>query len=153
MSAHGLPARLPHFQLADQFGRERDERTYRGVPVIVVAGNREGAKGVALWTAALRDVIRQESDTRVLPVADLGGVPRMIRGMVSRMLPRDAAHWCALDWDGQLAARIRGDRNQLVAAVYGADGTLRAWSALPLDIVERAILARLVQGATEPRME
>lgn len=153
MSAHGPPARLPHFQLVDQFGRERDERTYRGVPMIVVAGNREGAKGVALWTAALRDVIRQESDTRVLPVADLGGVPRMIRGMVSRMLSRDPTHWCALDWDGQVGAHVRGAHGPLVAAAYGADGTLRAWSALSLVIVERAILARLVQGATEPRME
>lgn len=153
MSAHGPPARLPHFQLADQFGRERDERTYRGVPVIVVAGDREGAKGVALWTAALRDVIRRESDTQVLPVADLGGVPRMIRGMVSRMLPRDPAHWCALDWDGQVGAHIRGDHGPLVAAVHGADGSLRAWSALSLDTVERAMLARLVQGATELRTE
>ena len=148
-SVHRPPSRLPHFQLADQFGRERDELTYDGIPVIVVAGNREGAKGAALWTAALRDVIRSASDTKVLSVADLGGVPRMLRRSVSRMLPRDPAHWCALDWDGQIGARIRRDHGPVVEAAYGTDGMLRVWAALPLDMVDRAILAKLVQGAAD----
>lgn len=148
-TVHRPPSRLPHFQLADQFGRERDELTYEGIPVIVVAGNREGAKGVALWTAALREVIRSTSVTEVLSVADLGGVPRMLRRSVSRMLPRDPAHWCALDWDGQIGARIRRDHGPAVAASYGADAMLRVWSALPLDLVDRVILAKLVQGAEE----
>lgn len=150
MRRHGPPSRLPRFRLADQFGRERDELTYAGIPVIVVAGDRAGAKGVALWTEALRAVIRDASETQVLSVADLGGVPRMLRRMVGRMLSRDPAHWCALDWDGQLGARIRGGIEPAVAAAYGADGTLRVWSALPLGGVERVILAQLVQGAAEP---
>lgn len=149
-SVHRPPSRLPHFQLADQFGHVRDELTYEGIPVIIVAGNREGAKGVAMWTAAFRDVIRAASKTEVLSVADLGGVPRMLRRSVSRMLPRDPAHWCALDWDGQLGARIRRDHGPVVAAAYGTDGMLRVWSALSLDVVDRAILAKLVQGATDP---
>ena len=33
--------RLPAFSLADQFGRELDEMTYEGVPVIVVVGDRK----------------------------------------------------------------------------------------------------------------
>ena len=43
MRRHGPPSRLPRFRLADQFGRERDELTYAGIPVIVVAGDRAGA--------------------------------------------------------------------------------------------------------------
>ena len=149
MTDPGPPARLPGFLLADQFGRELDEQTYAGVPVIVVVGNREGARGVALWTAALRDVSGEERDTAVLPVADLGGVPRLVRRMVARLLPRDAAHWCALDWDGQLGALIRREHRALVAAVYGADGRLRTWGALPHDAVDRAMLVTLVEGAED----
>ena len=141
------PRRLPDFALADQFGRKVDTTTYDGVPLIVVVGNREGATGVALWTAALRAVIGEEGDTHVLPVAELGGVPRMLRRMVSRLLPRDREQWCALDWDGQIGAPIRGTEGPLVAAAYGADRLLRVWFPLPGDTVESALLVKLVEGA------
>ena len=141
------PPRLPDFALADQFGREVDTTTYAGVPLIVVVGNREGATGVALWTAALRGVIGEEGDVHVLPVAELGGVPRMLRRMVKRLLPRDPAQWCALDWDGQIGAPIRGTAGPVVAAAYGADRALRTWTALPVETVESTLLVRLVEGA------
>ena len=141
------PRRLPDFSLTDQFGRELDARTYEGVPLIVVVGNREGAQGVALWTAALRAVIGDDNNTHVLPVAEVGNVPRMLRRMVRRMLPRDEDQWCALDWDGQIGARIRGNAGPLVAAAYSADHALRTWTALPVDTVESALLVKLAEGA------
>lgn len=140
------PARLPDFRLADQFGREVDEATYAGVPVVLVVGDREGAPGVALWTAALRAVIGHDR-TGVLPIADLRGVPRILRGMVRRLLPADADHWCAIDWDGLLGAPVRGAHGPLVAAAYGRDRALRTWEVLPLDTVESGILVRLVERA------
>ena len=102
---------------------------------------------MALWTAALRAVIGEDSNTHVLPVAELGNVPRILRRMVSRLLPREEAQWCALDWDGQLGAPIRGTAGPLVAAAYGADRMLRVWTRLPGNTVESAILVRLVEGA------
>ena len=146
-SAHGPPARLPDFALADQFGRKVDRATYKGVPLIIVVGNREGAHGVALWTASLRAVIGDASATQVLPIADLGGVPRIVRAMVSRLLPRDPAQWCALDWDGQIGAPIRRTHGPLVAATFGANRALRVWMALSRDIVESATLVTLVESA------
>ena len=142
------PPRLPDFALADQFGREVDTTTYEGVPLIVVVGNSEGAAGVAMWTAALRAVIGQEGDTHVMPVAELGGVPRMLRRMVKRLLPRDPAQWCALDWDGQLGAPIRGADGPIAAAAYGADRTLRLWTPLPMT-VDSALLIALVEAAAQ----
>lgn len=140
------PGRLPDFLLADQFGRELDEETFRGVPLIVVVGDRDGASGAARWTAALR-AEAGDGEVHVMPVADLCGVPRMLRRMISRLLPRDPAHWCALDWDGQLGAPIRGAHGPLVAAVYGADGVLRAWTVLRADAVSAAMVAKLVARA------
>ena len=141
------PRKLPNFALADQFGRELGTTTYEGAPLIVVVGNREGATGVALWTAALRSVLGQDSNTHVLPVAELGNVPRILRRMVSRLLPREQSQWCALDWDGQLGAPIRGTAGPLAAAAYGADHMLRVWTRLPGDAVESALLVKLVEGA------
>ena len=143
----GPPARLPAFVLADQFGGKVNDEAYRGVPLIVVVGNRTGAGGVALWTASLRAVIGPTSETHVLPVADLRGVPRMLRRMVSRLLPREPAHWCALDWDGQIGAPIRREEGPLVAAAFGATRELRVFAALPLDTVDSATLVILVEGA------
>jgi len=132
--------------LADQFGRGVDQATYARVPVVLVVGNREGAPGVALWTAALRAVIGD--DTGVLPIADLRGVPRVLRRMVRRLLPTDPAHWCAIDWEGVLGAPVRGAHGPLVAAAYGRDGMLRTWEVLPLDSVESGIMVRLVGRAS-----
>ena len=147
VSAQSPPTRFPDFALADQFGRDIDDQTYSGAPLIVVVGNRDGARGVALWTASLRAAIGEVSDTRVLPVADLKGVPRMLRKLVGRLLPRDPAHWCALDWDGQLGAPIRQGRAALVAAAFGANRQLRVWTALPPETVESATMATLVAQA------
>ena len=141
------PARLPDFVLADQFGREVDQATYARVPVVLVVGDREGAPGVALWTAALRAVIGDD-DTGVLPIADLRGVPRVLRRMVRRLLPTNAAHWCAIDWEGVLGAPVRGAHGPLVAAAYGRDRMLRTWEVLPLDTVESGIMVRLVGRAS-----
>lgn len=141
------PPVLPLFSLADQFGRKLDTATFDGVPLIVVVGNREGAPGVALWTAALRAVIGDEGDTHVLPVAEVHGVPRMLRRMVRRLLPRDPAQWCAVDWDGQLGARIRGTSAPLVAAAYDANRALRTWTPLPVTTVEDTLLVALVEAA------
>ena len=141
------PARLPAFQLHDQFGRAMERGAFDGCPLIVMVGSREGAAGVARWTAALRVQLGGGSVTAVLPVADLVGVPRMIRGLVLRLLPRDPAHWCAIDWDGQLGARVRGELGPLVAAVYHVDGTLATWAALPPDDIDRELLLTLVDSA------
>ena len=146
--AGGPPAKRPAFVLGDQFGRELESSTYDGAPLIVVAGNREGAGGVALWTAALRAVIGDDGGVDVLPVADLRGVPRLVRKLVGRLLPRDPAHWCALDWDGQLGALVRGEHGPLVAASYDGAGMLRTWSVLPLETVESALMVRLVESAS-----
>ena len=147
VTAQGPPTRYPDFALADQFGRDIDDGTYAGVPLIVVVGNRDGARGVALWTASLRAVVGGTNDTQVLPVADLKGVPRMLRRMVGRLLPRDPAHWCALDWDGQLGAPIRQGRGALVAAAFDANRQLRVWTALPVETVESDTIATLVAQA------
>ena len=141
------PARLPAFQLHDQFGRAMERVAFEGCPLVVVVGSREGSAGVALWTDALRTELGTASVASVLPVADLVGVPRMIRGLVLRMLPRDPEHWCAIDWDGQLGARIRSELGPLVAAVYDADGILTTWAVLPPDTIDRALLLTLVHSA------
>lgn len=146
-ASHAPPSRVPFFRLSDQFGRDIDATLYTGVPLIIVAGNREGAGGVALWTAAFRAEIGDQGGASVLPVADLGGVPRVVRRLVRRLLPREPAHWCAIDWDGQVGAPVRGAHGPLVAAAYGEDGALRMWEVLPLDIAEPAMLARLI-GST-----
>ena len=140
------PSWVPSFRLSDQFRREIDATLYAGVPLIIVAGNRQGAGGVALWTAALRAEIGDGGRANVLPVADLGGVPRAVRGLVRRLLPRDPAHWCAIDWDGQVGGPVRGDHGPLVAAAYGADGSLRLWEVLPFDVADPAMRDRLIES-------
>lgn len=98
--------------------------------------------------ARLPNFLLADQFGRVLDEETYRGVPRMLRRMIGRLLPRDPAHWCALDWEGQLGAPIRGAHGPLVAAVYGADGVRRTWTALRADAVSSAIVAKLVERAT-----
>ena len=69
--------------------------------------------------------------------------------MVSRLLPRDPAQWCALDWDGQIGAPIRGSAGPVVAAAYGVDRVLRLWTPLPVTTVEGTLLVTLAEAAAQ----
>lgn len=144
--ADAPPPRLPGFSLRDQFDRPHASASLGGAPVIVVVTSRAGSKALAGWMRQLH-VAAQGSTVQVLPVGDMKGAPRLVRGIIRSTLPKDSLQWLALDWDGQLAAPVRGERGELVAAVYGADGALRGWEALPLSGVDATIAARLVQRA------
>lgn len=144
--ADAPPPRLPGFSLKDQFDRPHASTSLGGAPVIVVVTSRAGSKAIAGWMRQLH-VAAQGSTVQVLPVGDMKGAPRFVRGFIRSTLPKDARQWLALDWDGQLAAPVRGERGELVAAAYDADGELRAWESLPLSGVDAHVASRLVQRA------
>jgi hypothetical protein len=141
--APGVPERLPSYQLLDQFNRlVADSSLARRASIIIVAG-RSGAEAAERWTTRLRELLAPSGPT-VVPVADLAGAPRMLRGFIRSMFPRDSSAGVALDWEGVIGRPIRGDRAPLIAAVYGADGRLREWMSLSTRTEDPLVLRRLV---------
>ena len=138
-----VPDRLPTYRLLDQFNRlVTDSTLARRASVIVVAG-RTGAEAAERWTQRIRAALTP-SGPSVIPVADLAGAPRLLRGLIRGMFPRDSSAAVALDWEGVIGRPIRGDRAPLIAAVYGADGRLREWMSLSTKTEDLGTLQRIV---------
>jgi hypothetical protein len=138
-----VPDQLPTYRLLDQFNRlVTDSSISRRASIIIVAG-RNGAAAAERWTQRIRAALTP-SGPSVIPVADLAGAPRLLRGLIRGMFPKDSSAAVALDWDGVIGRPIRGDRAPLIAAVYGADGRLREWMSLSTKTEDIATLQRLV---------
>jgi hypothetical protein len=138
-----VPEQLPSYRLLDQFNRlVTDSSISRRASIIIVAG-RSGSAAAERWTQRIRAALTP-SGPAVIPVADLAGAPRFLRGVIRGMFPKDSSVGVALDWDGIIGRPVRGDRIPLVAAVYGADGRLREWMSLSTKTEDLATLQRLV---------
>jgi len=138
-----VPEWLPTYRLLDQFNRLiTDSALTRRASIIIVA-SRNGAAAAERWTQSLRAALTPSGPT-VIPVADLVGAPRMLRGLIRGMFPKDSSAGVALDWEGVIGRPIRGDRAPLIAAVYGADGRLKEWMTLSTKSEDVATLRRLV---------
>ena len=138
-----VPEQLPAYRLLDQFNRlVTDSSISRRASIIIVAG-RNGAAAAERWTQRIRAALTP-SGPSVIPVADLVGAPRILRGFIRGMFPKDTSAAVALDWEGVIGRPIRGDRAPLIAAVYGADGRLREWMTLSTKTEDIATLQRLV---------
>jgi hypothetical protein len=143
------PAVLPAVTLRDQFDVLTVLPPQPGRPVVVLASARAGKDAAARWQRRLQDV-GATAGVQVVSVADLAGVPRLLRGMIRRVLPSDTAARVLLDWEGALARRVRGERAPLVAAAYGADRGLKGWEALSLEREDAAVTRRLMAALREP---
>lgn len=135
------------FRLRDQFGRVHDAADYRGRTVYLVGAGRGGRTSATAWAAALGPLARG-ADGRggaVVPIADLQGVPRLLRGLVRGRFPRAPGTAVLLDWDGAVSQRLGFDPAQSTVLVLAPDGrpVLRA----DVSGVDTAAAASFVQRA------
>ncbi|AMW04442.1 hypothetical protein GEMMAAP_05485 [Gemmatimonas phototrophica] len=148
-SRHEPPGVLPAVTLRDQFDGRTVLSSPPGRPVVLLASTRAGKDAAARWQRCLQDV-GATAGVRVVSVADLAGVPRLLRGIIRGVMPSDTAARVLLDWEGTLARRVRGDAAPLVAAAYGTDGRLTGWEALSLEREDPAVAQRLLAGLRGP---
>ena len=123
---------LLEFRLHDQFGQVHDAATYRGRTLIVVAAGRGGRDAGTAWVEHLRALQDSARDDAVLPalpvvaIADLRGVPRLLRRLVRGRFPEDRRRAVLLDWDGALARRFGLDVDRCTLLVVGPSGRAHA---------------------------
>ena len=100
------PARtLIPYQLEDQFRRVHIRADHLRRPVLVVAGDRHGSaygeRSVWAFVHALERI--DSARVEVVGVADLRGIPRLLRGFVRGKFARSTHEPVLLDWDGIFA--------------------------------------------------
>ncbi len=138
------------FRLHDQFGRVHEAATYRGQPLIVVGAGRGGRDAGTAWVEQLRAMQGGPDAAGALPagalpvvaVADLRGVPRLLRRLVRGRFPEDRARAVLLDWEGSLARRFGFDSERCTLLVVGPGGRahLRTTSAAVDTALARTLL-------------
>jgi hypothetical protein len=121
------------FHLHDQFGRVHDAETYRGRALLLVGAGRAGRAAGTAWVGALRGLQGDSAGAVAIPdvipvvaVADLRGVPRLLRRMVRGRFPDDRRQPVLLDWDGALARRLGFEPERCTILVVGPDGGVYA---------------------------
>lgn len=99
-------AGLIDFALADQFGREHRRAEYEGGVLVVVGADRGGSAHVAGWLELARrglEDLDAATRLRALGVADLRGIPALVRPVVRAALARAVDRPVLLDWEGRFA--------------------------------------------------
>ncbi len=144
----GPPPSLPTVVLQDQFDVQTDVSVPHSPAILLVAG-RAGSAAMKRWMLVMREAAPAH-EVRVIPIADLKGAPFFIKGRIKASMPKDTTVRILLDWDGRLARVVRGDRGDLVAAVYGGDGKLRKWEALSTKGEDAGVAQALVRSAQTP---
>jgi hypothetical protein len=120
------------FRLRDQFGRVHDAADYRGRVLILVGAGRGGRAAGTAWVDALRGLQPDSAATAAIPVvavADLRGVPRLLRRVVRGRFPDDPRRAVLLDWDGALARRLDFHAERCTIVLVGPDGRPGAWTS------------------------
>jgi hypothetical protein len=135
------------FRLSDQFGRVHEAAAYRGRPMILVGAGRAGRAAGTAWVETLRGLQPDSAAATAIPVvavADLRGVPRLLRRFVRGRFPDDRREAVLLDWDGTLARRLGFDAERCTIVIVGPDGRpgARTSSATVDTVVARELLGQ-----------
>jgi hypothetical protein len=113
------------FRLSDQFGRVHDAAEYRGRAMILVGAGRGGRAAGTAWVEALRGLQADSAEAATIPVvavADLRGVPRLLRRLARGRFPDDPRQAVLLDWNGTLARRLGFDAERCTIVLVGPEG-------------------------------
>ena len=136
------------FRLTDQFGTVHEAARYRGRPLLLVGAGRAGRAAGTAWVGTLRELQGDSADARggaipVVAVADLRGVPRLLRRMVRGRFPDDRRQAVLLDWDGTLARGLGLDAERCTILLVGPQGVVQArTTALAVDSAAARTLLR-----------
>jgi hypothetical protein len=125
------------FRLEDQFGRVHTPATYAGAPVFIVGAAQGGRATARAWALALTAELEASGAApriTVLPVADLRGVPRLLRRLVRGRFPKEKGEQVLLDWEGSLAQAHGFERDECTVLLVGPAGeVLRRTSTTTVD--------------------
>jgi hypothetical protein len=119
--------RLMSFEMEDQFGAVHSDEEYREQVVVVMAGDRKGARHTVAWGRAMIEAMDPSvnlSRVRYIQVADLKSVPSVGRKTVRKKFPQDETQWSLLDWQGRWAKTYDFEKKAANILVFDTSGNL-----------------------------
>jgi hypothetical protein len=100
-AAGAADSTLIQFEIQDQFKFEHHDEDFRGSVLLVMVGNKKGGKFARAWSEHIQDSIPawgMTDDVELLSVADVGGVPFFLKGLVRGKMSKKPENWLLMDW-------------------------------------------------------
>ncbi|MCU0771560.1 MAG: glycosyltransferase [Verrucomicrobia bacterium] len=116
-SADATPCQLKEIQLEDQFGATHRFTFPASAPMVLLAADKKGYERLTPWIEAARE--RWSARASVVGVADMRGVPGVLRGMVRGKFRSAESYPVLLDWNGAVLGCLRPEKG--VPNVYLID--------------------------------
>jgi hypothetical protein len=111
MRADSTPAVIPTtnlvcagFELQDQFGTNHVVKFPQPKPMVLIIADRKGSEQIDAWVAALK--ARYGKRIEMIGVADVGGAPGWLHGLIRKSIRNKYAYPILLDWSGSLPASL-----------------------------------------------
>ena len=123
--ATNQPARAPAcIELNDQYdARQRLVFPSTNVVVLTIA-DKKGSEQIDGWVTAIKT--RYGGRVELQGLADVGGVPGLLRGKVRKRFQEARAYPVMMDWSGTNCAFFAYQKGVANVLVLGRDGTIRA---------------------------
>jgi hypothetical protein len=102
------------FELPDQFGTNHVITFPRTQPVLLIVADRKGSEQINGWVTAAK--ARHELRREIIGVADVGGAPGWVHGLIRKKFRKEYPYPILLDWSGNLPALLHCKRE--VANVF-----------------------------------
>ena len=113
---------VANFGLKDQNDRYTEVNFPSDRPVILIFGDRKGAKQIEGWSQPLGK--KYDGKAYIFGVASLGGVPSYARGLVRRLIKRQTSYPVLLDWGGKVANTLGYQKDKAMLVVVAKNGTV-----------------------------
>ncbi len=111
----------PGFELPDQFGTNHTVSFPRPNPTVLIVADRKGSEQIEAWVAALKG--RYHGRLTLIGVADVGGAPSWVHGLIRSSFRKKYPYPILLDWSGRLPAGLHCQKDS--ANVFLLDPTGR----------------------------
>lgn len=141
--------------LFDQHDRPFKFSSPPAKPTVITIADRGGVSQLPGWIEPLQ----REFGDRIafLPIADVGGVPGPLRGLIRRTFVKDADYPIGLDWSGETIAQfgpVDGEANIILLDPTGRIGTSMHGAAVAAQLDQlRALIREQLADGREPAKE
>ncbi len=109
------------FTLPDQFGTNHEITFPQPQPLVLIVADRKGSEQIRPWVTALKT--RYNGKLKLVGVADVGGAPGWVHGLIRKSFRKKYDYPILLDWSGQLPATLHCEKD--VANVFLLDSAGR----------------------------
>jgi hypothetical protein len=137
-------------ELKDQYDKSHVVSFPREQCSVLTIADRPGSAQLEAWVKPIREKCGERVE--ILGLADVTGVPRMIRPMVVNYFKDKIEYPVMLDWDGTTVARFGYVRKAALVLVIGPDGEIRHRVTGAADATKlAAVFLTLREGAEKTR--